>query len=58
MYWSHARNDFQPNTCGIRRVLCDGARLTEIVPKKNPVRFLTVANNGTLCYGYDGEISQ
>ena len=24
--------------------------------KKNPVRFLTAANNGTLCYGYDGEI--
>ena len=24
--------------------------------KKNPARFLTVANNGTLCYGYDGEI--
>ena len=24
--------------------------------KKNPVRFLTVANNSTLCYGYDGEI--
>ena len=24
--------------------------------KQNPVRFLTVANNGTLCYGYDGEI--
>ena len=23
---------------------------------QNPVRFLTVANNGTLCYGYDGEI--
>lgn len=23
---------------------------------KNPVRFLTIANNGTLCYGYDGEI--
>ncbi len=23
---------------------------------KNPVRFLTAANNGTLCYGYDGEI--
>ncbi|MFC2493630.1 MAG: ABC transporter permease subunit, partial [Prevotella sp.] len=22
----------------------------------NPVRFLTAANNGTLCYGYDGEI--
>ena len=24
--------------------------------KSNPVRFLTVANNGTLCYGYNGEI--
>ena len=23
---------------------------------KNPVRFLTVASNGTLCYGYNGEI--
>jgi Tol biopolymer transport system component len=24
--------------------------------KQNPVRFLTAAANGTLCYGYDGEI--
>jgi tricorn protease len=24
--------------------------------QKNPVRFLTVANNGDLCFGYDGEI--
>ncbi|MBR4729383.1 MAG: PD40 domain-containing protein, partial [Prevotella sp.] len=24
--------------------------------QQNPVRFLTVANDGTLCYGYDGEI--
>lgn len=24
--------------------------------KKNPVRFLSVANNNLLCYGYDGEI--
>ena len=24
--------------------------------EKNPVRSLTVANNGTLCYGYNGEI--
>ncbi len=24
--------------------------------KGNPVRFLTAADNGTLCYGYDGEI--
>lgn len=24
--------------------------------EKNPVRFVTVAQNGTLCFGYDGEI--
>jgi tricorn protease len=24
--------------------------------QKSPVRFLSVANNGTLCFGYDGEI--
>ena len=24
--------------------------------KVNPVRFLSIANNGTLCFGYDGEI--
>lgn len=24
--------------------------------KTHPVRFLTMSNNGTLCYGYDGEI--
>ena len=24
--------------------------------KRNPVRFLTAASNGTMCYGYDGEI--
>ena len=24
--------------------------------KNHPVRFLTVAQNGTLCYGYDGEV--
>lgn len=24
--------------------------------KDNPVRFLTIADNGTLCFGYDGEI--
>ncbi|TAF29714.1 MAG: peptidase S41 [Runella slithyformis] len=24
--------------------------------KKHPVRFLSMANNGTLCYGFDGEI--
>ena len=35
----------------------DGSGKTQLTfHKKNPVRFLTVANNGTLCYGYDGEI--
>jgi Tol biopolymer transport system component/C-terminal processing protease CtpA/Prc len=24
--------------------------------EKNPVRFLTVSDNGTLCYGFDGEV--
>ncbi len=24
--------------------------------KTHPVRFLSMSNNGTLCYGYDGEI--
>ena len=31
-----------------------GTQLTH--HKGNPVRFLTAAKNGTLCYGYDGEI--
>jgi len=31
--------------------------LTQITDfKVNPVRFLSIANNGTLCFGYDGEI--
>ena len=35
----------------------DGSGKTQLTfHKKNPVRFLTVANKGTLCYGYDGEI--
>ena len=32
----------------------DGTQLTRY--KGNPVRFLTAAKNGTLCYAYDGEI--
>ena len=31
-----------------------GVQLTHF--KGNPVRFLTVAKNGTLCFGYDGEL--
>ena len=35
----------------------DGSRNEQITHHKtNPVRFLTAAANGTLCYGYDGEI--
>ena len=35
----------------------DGTNSTQLTHHtKHPVRFLTAANNGTLCYGYDGEI--
>ena len=35
----------------------DGSQLQQITfHKTNPVRFLTAAHDGTLCYGYDGEI--
>lgn len=35
----------------------DSDKTTQITHHtKNPVRFLTAANNGTLCYGLDGEI--
>ena len=35
----------------------DGKQNQQITRHKtNPVRFLTAADNGTLCYGYDGEI--
>jgi Tol biopolymer transport system component len=33
------------------------AKVTQITRfKTNPVRFLSIARNGTLCFGYDGEI--
>ena len=35
----------------------DGTSSTQLTHHtKHPVRFLTAADNGTLCYGYDGEI--
>ena len=35
----------------------DGTTSTQLTHHtKHPVRFLTAADNGTLCYGYDGEI--
>ena len=35
----------------------DGSQQTQLTHfAKNPVRFLSVAHNGTLCFGYDGEL--
>ena len=35
----------------------DGSKEEQITHhRQNPVRFLTIAGDGTLCYGYDGEI--
>lgn len=45
---------------GTSNIYCrslDGKQEQQITHhQKNPVRFLTAANDGTLCYGYDGEI--
>ena len=43
--WRLSLTDGQPGT---------SQQLTKF--QKNPVRFLSVANNGNLCFGYDGEI--
>ena len=38
-------------------LLNNPANITQVTNfKVNPVRFLSIANNGTLCFGYDGEI--
>ncbi|GLQ92964.1 S41 family peptidase [Dyella acidisoli] len=40
-----------------RQALAKGAAAKQITHfTKNPVRFLTVADDGTLCFGFDGEI--
>ncbi len=39
-----------------KRSLADGSEEQITHFAGNPVRFLTVAGNGTLCFGYDGEI--
>lgn len=39
-----------------KRSLADGSEGQITHFSGNPVRFLTVASNGTLCFGYDGEI--
>ena len=41
----------------IYKASIDGGKATQVTNHtKHPVRFLTRANNGTLCYGYDGGI--
>lgn len=39
-----------------RKDVLSGMETKMTAYKKNPVRFLSVANNGTICFGYDGEI--
>lgn len=47
----------EDGTFNVYRRSLDGSRKEQLTHfKGNPVRFLTAANNGTLCFGYDGEI--
>lgn len=47
----------EDGTFNIYRRNIDGSNKTQLTHYKgNPVRFLTIAKDGTLCYGYDGEI--
>lgn len=47
----------EDGTFNVFRRNMDGTGKVQITHYKgNPVRFLTVAGNGTLCYGYDGEV--
>jgi Tol biopolymer transport system component/C-terminal processing protease CtpA/Prc len=41
----------------VHKMSVEGGKSTQISSfKKHPVRFLSMANNGTLCYSYDGEL--
>ncbi|MCX6207356.1 MAG: S41 family peptidase [Bacteroidetes bacterium] len=41
----------------VHKMNIDGGKSTQISTfKKHPVRFLSMANNGTLCFSYDGEL--
>ena len=41
----------------VHKMNIDGGKSTQVSTfKKHPVRFLSMANNGTLCYSYDGEL--
>ena len=46
----------QDGTFNIYKNTIGGTAVQLTHHKGNPVRFLSVANNGTLCYGYNGEI--
>ena len=46
----------QSGTLNIYHRTLDGKETQITNHEKNPVRFLSVATDGTLCYGYDGEI--
>ena len=46
----------QSGTLNIYHRTLDGKETQITNHEKNPVRFLSTASDGTLCYGYDGEI--
>ena len=46
----------QDGTLNIYHRTLDGKETQITRHEKNPVRFLSAANDGTMCYGYDGEI--
>lgn len=46
----------QSGTLNIYHRTIDGKETQITNHEKNPVRFLSAASDGTLCYGYDGEI--
>ncbi len=47
----------ESGTFNVRRMSVDGGASTAVTRfKTNPVRFLSMANNGTLCFGCDGAI--
>jgi tricorn protease len=47
----------ESGTFNVHRMSVDGGASTPITKfAKNPVRFLSLADNGTLCFGYDGAI--
>ena len=46
----------QSGTLNIYHHTLDGKETQITNHEKNPVRFLSAASDGTLCYGYDGEI--